>query len=98
MITFASLNLILSRLPRAILPRQKGSNPDHADLVWRSEPFPTHCLPGNQQPDPVDSRHSHCGLVEVWEKLGRMKGKTSFGMVENEHLESANQCAAEELF
>lgn len=71
-----SLDICLSRLPCAVLPRQKGSGADHADLVWRSEPFPAHCLPRNQLPDPIDSHHSHCGMVEVWEKwkkIGRMK-------------------------
>lgn len=74
-----SLDLCPSRLPCAVLPRQKGSGADHADLVWRSEPFPACCLPGNQQPDPTDSRHPHGGLVEVWEgweEHGGMKGKT----------------------
>lgn len=33
---------------------------------------------------------------EEWEEHGGMKGKTCSGMVENKHLESDNQCAAEE--
>lgn len=88
------LDLCLSRLPCAVLPRQKGSGPDHADLVWRSEPFPAHCLPRNQQLDLPDGHHSHRVLVEVWEgweEHGGMKGKTCGGMVEKQHLESDNQ-------
>lgn len=63
-----SLDLCLSRLPCAVLPRQKGSGADHIDLVWRSEPFPARCLLSNQQPDPTDICHPHGGLVEVWEE------------------------------
>ena len=75
-----SLDLCPSRFPCAVLPRQKGSGADHTDLVRRSEPFPSHCLPSNQQPAPTDSRHPHHGLVEVW------KGWTEYGGVKGEEV------------
>lgn len=65
---FVSLDLCPSRLPRAALPRQKGSGADHADLVRRSEPLPALRLPRNRQRRPAGGRRSHCHLVEVWEE------------------------------
>lgn len=71
---FVSLDLCLSRLPRAGLPRQKGSVADHADLVRRSEPLPALCLPRNRQRRPAAGRRSHCRLVEVWEEWEEHEG------------------------
>lgn len=77
------LDLCFSRLPCAVLPRQKGSGADHTDLVWRSEPFPAHCLPSNQWPNPHGSCHAHSVLVEVWKEWKQydgMKGPRCSGM------------------
>lgn len=64
---FFGLDLVLSRLPRAVLPWQKGSGADHADLVRGSEPLPAGGLPRDQLPDPAGGRRPHGGVVQVWE-------------------------------
>lgn len=66
-VLFWPLTSCSSRLSCSVLPGQKGSGADHADLVRRSEPLPAHRLPGDQRPDPADSRRPHRGLVEVRE-------------------------------